>query len=67
MTWSRKFGHFRVLYKQLQLLKLQDIYKSDLSKFVRQLNCDTTPKVFEKNFVKLQVCICMHIYYKTKN
>ena len=48
MTWSRKFDHVSVLYKQLKLLKLEDIYKLELSKFMHQLNCNMTPKVFEK-------------------
>ena len=54
MTWSRKFDHVSVLYKQLKLLKLEDIYKLELSKFLHQLNCNMTPKVFEKNFVKFE-------------
>ena len=58
MTWSRKFDHVSILYKQLKLLKLEDIYKLELSKFMHQLNCNMTTKVFEKNFVKLEkVCI----------
>ena len=54
MTWSRKFDYVSILYKQLKLLKLEDIYKLKLSKFMHQLNCNMTPKVFEKNFVKLE-------------
>ena len=27
MTWSRKFDHVSILHKQLNLLKLEDIYK----------------------------------------
>ena len=34
MNWRRKFDHVSVLYKQLKLLKLQDIYKLELSKFM---------------------------------
>ena len=37
MTWSRKFDHVSILYKQLKLLKLEDIYKLKLSKFMHQL------------------------------
>ena len=54
MTWSRKFDHVSILYKELKLLKLEDIYKLELSKFMHQLNCNITPKVFEKNFVQLE-------------
>ena len=54
MTWSRKFDHVSIQYKQLNLLKLEGIYKLELSKFMHQFNCNMTPKVFEKNFVKLE-------------
>ena len=46
MTWSRKFDHVSILYKQLKLLKLEDIYQLELSKFMHQLNCNMTLKVF---------------------
>ena len=36
MIWSRKFDHVSILYKQLKLLKLDDIYKLELSKFMHQ-------------------------------
>ena len=58
MTWSRKFDHVSVLYKQLILMKLEDIYKLNLSKLMQQLNCNMTPKVFEKILLNLKVCIC---------
>ena len=54
MTCSRKFDHVSILYKQLKLLKFEDIYKLELSKFMHQLNCNMTPKVFEENVVKLE-------------
>ena len=52
MTWNRKFNYVSVLYKQLKLLKLEDIYKLEVSKFMHQLNCNMISKVSEKNFVK---------------
>ena len=67
MTWSRKFDHVSILYKQLKLLKLEDIYKLELSKFMHQLNCNMTPKVFEKNFVKLESVQSYSTRQKTKN
>ena len=67
MTWSRKYDHVSVLYKQLKLLKLENIYKLKLSKFMHQLNCNMTPKVFEKNFVKLENVHSYIIRQKTKN
>ena len=57
MTWSRKFDHVSILYKQLKLLKLDDIYQLELSKFMHQLNCNMTLKVFEKILLNLKVCI----------
>ena len=67
MTWSRKFDHVSVLYKKLKLLKLEEIYKLELSKFMYQLNCNMTPKVFEKNFVKLESVHSYSTRQKTKN
>ena len=67
MTWSRKFDHVGVLYKQHKFLKLEDIYKLELSKFVHQLNCDMTPKVFVNNFVKLESVHSYITRQKTKN
>ena len=67
MTWSKKFDHASILYKQLKLLKLEDIYKLELSKFMHQLNCNMTPKVFEKNFVKLESVHSYSKRQKTKN
>ena len=49
MTCSRKFDHVSILYKQLKLLKLENVYKLELSNFMHQLSCNMTPKVFEKN------------------
>ena len=56
MTWSRKFDHVSILYK-LKLLKLEDIYKLELFKFMHQINCNMTTKVFEKNLLNSKVCI----------
>ena len=67
MTWSRKFDHVSVLYKQHKFLKLEDIYKLELSKFVHQLNCDMTPKVFVNYFVKLESVHSYITRQKTKN
>ena len=67
MTWSRKFDHVSILYKQLKLLNLKDIYKLELSKFMHQLNRNMTPKVFEKNFVKLENVHSYSTRQKTKN
>ena len=67
MIWSRKFDLVSILYKQLKLLKLEDIYILELSKFMQKLNCNMTPKAFEKNFVKLENVHSYSTRQKTKN
>ena len=67
MTWSRKFDHFSMLYKQQKLLKLEDIYKLELSKYMHQLNCNMNPKILDKNFVKLESVHSYSTRQKTKN
>ena len=67
MTLSRKFDHVSVLYKQLKFFKLEDLYKLELSKCMHQLNCNITPKVFEKNLVKLKSVHSYITRQKTKN
>ena len=51
MTWNRKYDQVGNLYKKINLLKLNDIYKLELSKFMHQLlSRDETPPVFDNNF-----------------
>ena len=67
MTWSRKFDHFSMLHKKQKLLKLEDIYKLELSKYMHQFNCNMNPKIFDKNFVKLESVHSYSTRQKTKN
>jgi len=48
-----------VLYKELQLLKLKDIYKLELAKFMQKLQQNKLFKLFYDNFVNLSCQHCM--------
>ena len=54
MTGRRKFDHVSPLYKDLYLLKLQDIYKLELAKFMYQLSFNKLPKIIESAFSKIE-------------
>ena len=54
ITWSRKCDQVSNLYKKLNLLKISDIYKLGLSKFMHQLSRSGTPPVFENYFFKFE-------------
>ena len=54
MTGRRKFDHVSPLYKNLSLLKLQDIYKLELAKFMYQLSFNKLPKIIESAFPKIE-------------
>ena len=52
-TFSKKYSHVTNLYKNLNLLKLNDIYKLELAKCMYQLHHGTLPKLFYDRFIKL--------------
>ena len=54
MTSRRKFDHVSPLHKYLSLLKLQDIYKLELAKFMCQLSFNKLPKIIESAFPKIE-------------
>ena len=54
MTGRRKFYHVSPVYKDLALLKLQDIYKLELAKFMYQLSFNKLPKIIESAFPKIE-------------
>ena len=37
LTWNTKFSHVTKLYKKLNFLKLHDVYKLELAKFMHKL------------------------------
>ena len=41
------------IYKNFELLKLQDIYRLELAKFMPKLEHNKLPKLFNNNFVKI--------------
>ena len=53
ITFNKKYSHVINLYKNLNLLKLSDIYKLELAKFMYQLHHGTLPKSFYDRFIKL--------------
>ena len=54
MTGRRKFDHVSPLYQNLSLLKLQDICKLELAKFMYQLSFYKLPKIIESAFPKIE-------------
>ena len=54
MRGRRKFDHVFPLYKNLSLLKLQNIYKLELAKFMYQLSFNKLPKIIESAFPKIK-------------
>ena len=46
MTWSRKYDHVSNLYKKLNLVQSNNIYKLEVSKFMHYLSRSKTPPVF---------------------
>ena len=53
ITFSKKYSHVTNLYKNLNLLKLNDIYKLEFAKFLYQLHSGTPPKSFYDRFIQL--------------
>ena len=46
ITWNKNFTHVSHLYQNLNLLKLNDIYKLELAKFMHKLYNNNLPIVF---------------------
>ena len=54
MTCSKKYSHVSQLYKHLNLLKLNDIYKFELAKFMYLLHNKKLPAVLSSQFTKIE-------------
>ena len=54
MTYSKKYSHVSQLYKHLNLLKLNDIYKFELAKFMCLLRNKKLPAVLSSQFTKIE-------------
>ena len=52
ITWNKKFSHVSYLYQNLNLLKLNDIYKLELAKFMYKFYNNNLPIVFQNRFTK---------------
>ena len=63
ITFSKKCSHVTNLYKNLNLLQLNDIYKLELARFMYQLHNGTLPKSFYDRFIKLSA---IHLFNQTK-
>ena len=46
ITFSKSFSSMTALYKNLNILKLEDIYKLELAKFMYQINYKKVPTIF---------------------
>ena len=49
MTWNKKLSHVSQLYKKLCFLKLHDVYKLELAKFMHKLFKNKLPELFNYN------------------
>ena len=54
MTYSKKYSHVSQLYKHLNLLKLNDIYKFEIAKFMYLLHNKKLPAVLSSQFTKIE-------------
>ena len=54
ITWNKKFTHVSQLYQNLNLLKLNNIYKLKLAEFMHKLYNNNLPIVFQNRFTKIK-------------
>ena len=54
ITWNKEFTHVSYLYQNLNLLKLNDIYKLELAKFMHKLYNNNLPIAFQNRFAKIE-------------
>ena len=54
ITWNKKFTHISHLHKNLNLLKLNDIYKLELANFMHKLYNNNLPIVFQNRFANIE-------------
>ena len=54
ITRNKKFTHVSHLYQNLNLLKLNDIYKLELAKFMHKLYNNNLPIVLQIRFTKIE-------------
>ena len=54
ITWNKKFTHVSHLYQNFNLLKLNDIYKLELAKFMHKLYNNNLHIVIQNRFAKIE-------------
>ena len=54
LTYNKKFSHVTPLYKKLNLLKFDDIYKLELAKFMYLLQQSSLPSGIFDKFTKIE-------------
>ena len=54
ITWNKKFNHVSHLHQNLNLFKLNHIYKLELAKFMHKLYNNNLPIVFQNRFAKIE-------------
>ena len=52
ITCNKYFSHVNHLYKQLEILKLVDVHKLKLAKFMHKLFSNKLPKLWQQKFYK---------------
>ena len=55
ITWNKKFSHVSHLYKKLNYLKLNDIYRLELAKFMHKICKNKLPIFFQQRFNKIEL------------
>ena len=55
ITWNKKFSHVTHLYKNLNYLKLNDIYHLELAKFMHKICNNKLPLLFQQRFNKIEL------------
>ena len=53
ITCSKKFAQVTELYKKLNFLKVKDVYKLELAKFMYKLFKNKLPEMFQNSFTKI--------------
>ena len=54
LTWNTKFSHVTKLYKKLDFLKLHDVYKLELTKFMHKLFNNKLPNSCNYDFSTIE-------------
>ena len=54
ITWNKKFSYVSHLYQNLNLLKLNDIYKLELAQIMHKLYNNNLPIVVQNRFIKTE-------------